>query len=166
MRKWVVSLAVLAGLSGSAAAGEIAAGLGYDGVIDDPGGDGAVVAGIDLRAAPLIEIWRIDLTLGAALEIDTDTDFWAGGGIAAELALSDRIRLEGSVMAGGYIADANGTQLGGGPIFRSRLGLGYRIAECLRLGLAFEHKSNAGSDDSNPGIETVFLTLAYQFDAF
>ena len=61
-------------------------------------------------------------------------------------------------MPGAY-AHGGGHDLGLPLEFRSRIGLSRRVAERWRLGLAFEHKSNGGVGDDNPGVETVFVTL-------
>ena len=61
-------------------------------------------------------------------------------------------------MAGAY-AHGSGHDLGLPLEFRSRIGLSRRIADRWRLGLAFEHKSNAGAGDHNPGVETLFVTV-------
>ena len=49
----------------------------------------------------------------------------------------------------------------GGPVeFRSGLELGYESDRGWRIGLGFDHRSNAGIESRNPGLETVHLRLS------
>jgi hypothetical protein len=57
----------------------------------------------------------------------------------------------------------HGRDLGGPVIFRSRIGVSRLLHERVRIGLQFEHKSNAGLDDGNPGVETLFVSLGASF---
>jgi hypothetical protein len=100
-----------------------------------------------------------DFGLGAAFEIDTDGDLWGGGGFAAALPLGDHFRPSASLMAGGYAVGDGGDEPGSGIEFRTRLGLSRQLRGRWRLGLAVEHKSNAGIGNINPGVETLFVTV-------
>ena len=164
VRRTICALAFMTGLSSPAGAGEVVLGLGYDAVFDSD--DGAFAAALDLRTQPLLDLWRFQFGIGAAVEIDSDSDFWGGGGITIALPVTDRFRLEGSVMAGGYSMGRNGTDLGAGPMFRSQAGISYEVMERVRVGVVFEHKSNARSGSRNPGVETILATASYRFDGF
>jgi len=45
--------------------------------------------------------------------------------------------------------------------FRSQLELSYRFDDRSRLGLGFNHISNAGLGEHNPGVETLMLTYSF-----
>ncbi|MFW2544536.1 acyloxyacyl hydrolase [Primorskyibacter sp. 2E107] len=55
----------------------------------------------------------------------------------------------------GLYFDNGGFDLGGPIEFRSGLELGYENRKGWRFGLSYDHRSNAGIYDNNPGIETV-----------
>ncbi len=57
-------------------------------------------------------------------------------------------------MTGVYL-DNGGYELGGPIAFRSGAELGWENRQGWRFGLSFDHRSNAGIYDDNPGIETV-----------
>ena len=65
-------------------------------------------------------------------------------------------------MAGAY-SRGDGDDLGSPVEFRSRLGVSRSVGPVWRVGLAFEHKSNGGVAELNPGVETVFVTLGRRF---
>jgi hypothetical protein len=158
----VALAAALAVACGAAEAGEFELGLGYDDVLGHNGG-GAAAFLLQVRSEPRVELGPFGFGLGAAAEVDTHGDVWAGAGVYAYLPVGADFRLEGSVMAGLYAVGNDGTELGSGIEFRSRLGVSRAIREPWRVGLAIEHKSNGGIGDFNPGVETVFLTLSRRF---
>lgn len=55
----------------------------------------------------------------------------------------------------GLYADNGGFDLGGPVEFRSGIELGYEGREGWRYSVSYDHRSNAGIYDINPGIETV-----------
>ena len=55
----------------------------------------------------------------------------------------------------GVYFDNGGFDLGGPIEFRSGIELGYENRQGWRFGLSYDHRSNAGIYDDNPGIETV-----------
>ncbi len=58
--------------------------------------------------------------------------------------------------------DGDELQLGSPIEFRSALEGSVRLAPRWRLGLAYDHISNAGIGDTNPGTEQLLLSLAYE----
>lgn len=72
----------------------------------------------------------------------------------------NRIYLTPNFMAGAYSKGSSGKDLGGAIEFRSGLELAYQMPNSHRVGLAFNHISNASIYDSNPGAETVLLTYS------
>lgn len=155
------ALALAAGLAaaGPAAAFELAAAVGMDNLR----GDGVADFAVEARTGPLWSRPRFELALGAAVEAD-DSDLWAGAGPVVFFPLADRLRLEASVMLGGYGDGDGGNDLGTEfPMFRSQIGLGVEVAEDWWLTLAANHKSNASTAVENPGVESVLLSIAHRF---
>jgi hypothetical protein len=153
-------LAIAAALTVAAPArpAELVAGFGADGLRGNP----HFGAGLEARTDPLLSRGWFGVALGAAFEVDND--FWAGAGPVAYAALGPRWRLEASVMLGSYVEGDGGDDLGADfPIFRSQAGVSYALADGWRIGAAVGHKSNARTSDYNPGIETVFVTVARRF---
>ncbi|SDQ73168.1 acyloxyacyl hydrolase [Pseudovibrio sp. Tun.PSC04-5.I4] len=146
---------------GSASAGEVLIGLGYDDAVR--GRSASIAAEIEVRSEPVWTYGSFGVRGGAAVEVDADADFWAGAGIIATYDLTQDLRLEGSFMPGYYAASDDGTNLGHKLEFRSQAAISYQIMEGKRVGLAFEHKSNANIGTKNPGIETAFVTLSSTF---
>jgi hypothetical protein len=147
-----------------AAAGELVLGLGADDLREgpDPG------IGIEYRPAPFAapRFLGVDWTvgLGFAAETDSDGDVWGGAGIVVTAPMGPDWRFEASVMPGYYSQGDDGTDLGADfPMFRSMAGVSYGFAPGWRAGLAISHKSNAGTADDNPGVETLFATLTRAF---
>jgi hypothetical protein len=64
------------------------------------------------------------------------------------------------VFGAGYFHDGSTVQLGHELEFRSGLEVGRRLDARWRLGLAFDHLSNAGLADHNPGTDIVALRLS------
>lgn len=64
----------------------------------------------------------------------------------------------------GIYEEGSGNDLGRSfPIFRSQLEIDKAIGHGWRAGLALGHKSNAGTGDHNPGVESVYLTISRTF---
>ncbi len=81
----------------------------------------------------------------------------------ARYPLGAAFQLDLGVMAGAYSL-GDGHDLGSELEFRSRLGISRPIGEGpWRAGFAVEHMSNAGIGDTNPGVETFFLTFGRPF---
>ena len=62
-------------------------------------------------------------------------------------------------MTGLYRA-GDGLDLGGPIVFRSGIEAGWENRRGWRFGLGFDHRSNAGIYDENPGVETVHLRVS------
>ena len=156
-----VLAAVLLGAA-PASAFEVIVGVGYDDIVhnDSP----AVAFDLEAYTGPLYQVSALEFRLGAAVEIDTDADLWGGAGLVATLPLGDTgLRIEGSFMPGLYSHSDNGNDLGNVIEFRSQIGASYAVTEKIRIGFSFEHKSNAGIGDRNPGVETLFAKIGYQY---
>lgn len=144
-------------------AGQLGLSFGYDDVFGR-NGSGAAAFGVQYLTDPLASLGPVGFGLGLAGEVDTEGDVWGGGGVTARLPLGDAgMRIGVSFMVGGYALGDGGDDLGSGLEFRSRLGLSAPLADPWRVGLAIEHKSNAGLGDINPGVETLYVTLSRDF---
>lgn len=124
------------------------------------GDDRAVDLRVDARfAKPLL--WKIKPFAG--LEATTDGSIWAGAGVYADFYITPKIVVTPSTGIGLY-AKNSGKDLGGPIEFRSALELSYEFnARGDRIGVGFDHKSNAGIHSDNPGAESVFLTYSLRF---
>ncbi|HVL22137.1 MAG TPA: acyloxyacyl hydrolase [Amaricoccus sp.] len=146
-----------------AGAAELGLNFGYDDVFGR-NGSGAASFGVQYLTDPLATLGVVGFGLGLAGEVDTEGDVWGGGGVTAGLPLGDAgVRVGVSFMVGGYALGNGGDDLGSGLEFRSRLGISAPVAAPWRVGLAIEHKSNAGLGDINPGVETLYVTLSRRF---
>lgn len=161
LRAAAVIVATLA--ASPAGAAQLGLSFGYDDVLGR-NGMGAASFGVQYLGDPLASLGPVGFGLGVAGEVDTDGDLWGGAGVTAGLPVGRAGVLIGvSVMVGGYAVGEGGDDLGSGLEFRSRLGVSAPVSASWRVGLAIEHKSNAGFGDINPGIETVYVTLARTF---
>lgn len=142
-------------------AGEVIVGVGADDVVHSE--SSTVAAQLEVRSEPVWMRGAFAVRAGGALEIDGDADIWGGLGIVATYDLTENLRLEGSFMPGFYSETDDGTDLGHSLEFRSQAAVSYQFMQGKRLGVAFEHKSNANIGDKNPGIETAFVTLSSTF---
>ena len=93
------------------------------------------------------------------VNVDDDSAAYLYGGVNWDILLGSSVYLTPNFMVGAYSKGA-GKDLGGALEFRSGLELSYSFADDHRLGVAFNHISNASLYDSNPGAEA--LLLVYQ----
>jgi len=87
-------------------------------------------------------------------------EFYAAAGLFLDLPLGERLVLAPSFGVGYYNSAAHGCDLGFDLQFCSTLRLDWRFASGFRAGIAFSHLSNGALSDYNPGIESLFLTIA------
>ena len=142
----------------AARAANVSFGLGYDDLLGN--GDGAASFSVTLGSDPGWNLGQVGFGLGAGIEGDTDGDIWAGAGPTVVWPFASHWAATGSLMAGFYAVGDGGDDLGSDLEFRTRVGVNRSIAFPWRMGVAIEHKSNGGLGDSNPGVETVFLTFS------
>lgn len=118
---------------------------------------------LERRADPAAEIYlRYDLgqmrgPFGAAagLSVGEKGETWIGAGATYTVPFGrSGAYAELHAMPGVYF-DNGGFDLGGTIAFRSGLELGYETARGWRWALSYDHRSNAGIYDENPGVETV-----------
>lgn len=131
---------------------ELAIGLGVGDVFDDSPDAGF---GIEYRYAP---IWR-DLRPAVGYNTTTEDDWYVYAGFRYFFWLSDTWRFDPTI-AVGYFDPGDGIELGGSIEFRSGFEFSRRLSERTRLALGFAHLSNARLYRSNPGTETVSLSIS------
>ena len=85
---------------------------------------------------------------------------YAYGGLRADLIFLDHYVLEPNA-AVGYYSKGDGKNLGSPVEFKSGLELAYRFDTAARLGIAFDHISNAGLTRTNPGTEQLLVMLSW-----
>jgi len=85
---------------------------------------------------------------------------WIGAGVQYTLQGPFDLYFQGHVMPGVYFP-ADGRDLGGGLQFRSGVEIGRETRTGLRIGLSYDHRSNADFESYNPGIETLQLRVSW-----
>lgn len=100
----------------------------------------------------------------AAVSVTSDDSAWVGFGLRSEVPLWDTgFFYEGSLVPGYYDPGA-GPDLGGELQFRGAFGLTYAFENDIRVGLYYDHRSNADTQDINPGLETYGLRISIPLD--
>lgn len=84
---------------------------------------------------------------------------YAYGGLRADLIFLDHYVVMPNA-AVGYYDRGNGKDLGSHAEFKTGIELAYRFDNSARLGLAFDHISNAGLTKRNPGTENLLLVYS------
>jgi opacity protein-like surface antigen len=158
MRATLSALALGLSLAAPAAAQDVILGLGAS---DFEETAGTLTA--EYHFAPFHDFGWIALGFGGAVMIDTEADFWIGAGLTFLSPLGERWFVEASLMPGYYENGSDDTDLGSEFEFRSLIGVGYRITDRAALSLAVDHRSNASTASSNPGVNTLSLRLRARF---
>lgn len=128
----------------------------YTGLFDISQGDNeATQFGLEYRYDDLFH----GLRPGGGMNVSSDGSFYGYGGFFWDMPLGMDFIFTPNVVAGGYHA-GEGKKLGHAIEFRSGLELSYQFDYGSRLGVAFNHISNASIGNDNPGAET--LLLIYQ----
>lgn len=81
------------------------------------------------------------------------------GGVNLDIFIGNRWVAMPNFAIGGY-RQGNSKDLGSVIEFRSGLEIAYRFDDRSRLGVAFQHISNASIDDNNPGAESLVLSYS------
>jgi len=95
------------------------------------------------------------------IRANTDGGVTGYGSIFADIRPYDRWYIWPSAGIAGYSED-DSRDLGG--VFQFHLGVaaGYRLTERTRIGIAYQHVSNASIHDQNPGADSLFLTVTFE----
>lgn len=89
----------------------------------------------------------------------SDGSFYGYGGLRADLVIADHFVIM-PVAAVGYWQRGGGKDLGSHAEFKTGGEFAYRFDDGSRLGIAFDHISNAGIGKTNPGVESLLLVYS------
>ncbi|MDA7964688.1 acyloxyacyl hydrolase [Ruegeria sp.] len=156
----IAALGLLA--AGSVQAQSIIFGAGYADFSDSQSVDQALFS-LEYQHRPFHEATRFSATWGAAVSVDEDGDTHIGAGLVGIYAFNNRWFVEGSVMPGYYDESNALNDLGGSFQIRSLIGLGYTLNSGNKVSVALTHKSNASTQEDNPGVNAVLLRYHYSF---
>ena len=117
--------------------------------------DEAVLYGLEYRFEDVY--YGIRPTVGGFAT--TDSGLYGYAGIHWDVVEWEGFYLTPNFVAGAY-SQGDGKDLGYGVEFRSGIELSYDVYEDYRVGVAFNHLSNASIGNDNPGTET--LIFSYQ----
>ncbi|MEX0351467.1 MAG: acyloxyacyl hydrolase [Paracoccaceae bacterium] len=137
-------------------------GAGYADYSNNEGKDQAIFA-LDYHHSPFHEATRFSAGWGGTLSVDTSGDTHIGAGLYGIYSLNNSWFLEGSVMPGAYFESESRNDLGGNFQIRSLIGVGYAFDNGNRLSLAIAHKSNASTEDFNPGVNEALIRYHFSF---
>lgn len=84
---------------------------------------------------------------------------YAYGGFRGDFVLFDHYVIMPNA-AVGYYGRGNGKNLGSRLEFKTGVELAYRFDNAMRVGVAFDHVSNAGLTKTNPGEENLLLMVS------
>ncbi len=131
---------------------ELAVGIGAGDVLDSSPDFGY---GAEYRFAP---VWR-DLRPIVGFNATEREDWYVYAGVRYFFWIGEAWRFD-PTFAVGYFEAGGGIELGGSLEFRSGFEFSRRVSERIRLAVGFAHLSNARIYRSNPGTETVSLSIA------
>ncbi len=123
--------------------------------------DAAVQVGMEYRGPYIYHTIRP----GVGINVTDDSAVYGYGGFFWDLYLTDNIIFTPNIVAGAF-SHGNGKHLGHGLEFRSGLELSYEFYQKSRIGIAFNHISNASIGDRNPGAETLLINYHHPLGIF
>ncbi len=130
----------------------INSGLGYYDLFDD---DNAAAFRAEYRAET--KYWIFKPFAGVSLTSDAAAHGYAG--VLTDFYFGSRIVVTPSVAAG-YYHNGDGKDLGHEFEIKSGLEVAYRFDDRSRLGIHFHHISNAGLEDTKPGVEVLGINYS------
>jgi hypothetical protein len=153
----VVAIAALLGACGGARADDTPLlGLGVGGY-DIIGNNGKAATQFRGEYRFGTGIFFIKPLIGAF--ITTDRTVYAYGGLRADIPIGNHVIIM-PVAAVGYWDRGDGKDLGSHLEFKTGAELAWRFDDSSRLGIAFDHISNAGITQRNPGEENLLLVYS------
>ena len=102
---------------------------------------------------------------GVGINVSTDSSVYGYGGFFWDVPLGMNFIFTPNVVMGAYHS-GDGKKLGHGLEFRSGLELNYEFPYGSRLGVAFNHISNASIGKHNPGSETLLVIYQHPLNLF
>ena len=121
-----------------------------------------VSRGYELRANLLADHRFGTLQPMIDVSVSENGGIYAGSGFHQEMDLVGPVYFAGSGVTGLWFRGGD-ADLGSMIEFRTTFELGFRITAASRLGIAWDHRSNLGLGDINPGMETVSLRYGMRF---
>lgn len=115
----------------------------------------ATQLGVEYRMAP---IWY-GLRPIVGIFGTSDDSVYGYAGLHWDFELLDNLYLSPNFAAGAY-SHGDGKDLGGAIEFRSGIEASYEFPNDHRLGVAFNHLSNASIYDHNPGVEVLMVNYS------
>ncbi|WP_171235348.1 acyloxyacyl hydrolase [Ruegeria sp. HKCCA6837] len=156
MKQLLLATALTVSAYATAQAQQVIFGAGYANFSDNASEDQALFS-LEYHHKPFHQATRFSVGWGTALSLHENGDFHIGLGVVGLYALNERWFVEGSVMPGYFNPSIDLNDLGGDFQIRSLLGLGYALDNGNSVSLAITHKSNASTNDDNPGVNAVLL---------
>ncbi len=96
----------------------------------------------------------------AGVMVTTDSAVYGYAGAQWDLYLSDSVVFSPNFTAGAY-SNGNGKDLGHWIEFKSGIEMAYEFENDARVGVAFNHISNASIGSDNPGTENLIVTYSH-----
>ncbi len=128
--------------------------LGWFDLVD--GENESAEFGAEYRFSPVQ--YGIRPTLG--ISFNGDGAVYGYGGFYWDVPIIDNeLYISPNFVAGAY-SEGDSKDLGGAIEFRSGIELGYQLPNAHRVGVAFNHISNASIYDKNPGAETLLINYS------
>ena len=151
-------LALSAGAAQAASAsdskGYLVGSVGYFDITQ--GDDTAAQFGLEYRHSA----WQYGIRPTIGFHVSSDSSLYGYAGIHWDVPLIDnQLYIIPNFVAGAY-KEGDGKDLGGTIEFTSGIELAYQFNNAHRLGVAFNHISNASIYDRNPGAETVKVSYS------
>lgn len=160
--KYLLASAALSAFATMAPAQSVIFGAGYADFSDSFSVDQAIFS-LEYQHRPFHQAERFSATWGVAISSDKDGDSHIGAGLIGTYRFADRWFVEGSVMPGYYNESLALNDLGGSFQIRSLLGLGYTLDGGNAVSMAITHKSNASTQEKNPGVNALMLRYHLNF---
>ncbi len=124
--------------------------------------DEATQFGIEYRFNP----WQYGIRPMLGFSVTTEGSTYGYGGLSWDIPLIDnQLYVIPNFAAGGY-GRGNGKDLGYGLEFRSGIEMDYQFPNAQRVGIAFNHTSNASLGDHNPGVEVLLINYSLPMNLF
>lgn len=131
------------------------AGLGFYGLFDGDKENRQFGLGtLEVRFAPIVGVRPI-----IGVEGTTGGSVYVYGGAMVDVHIGESFTLSPS-LAVGYYEAGDTDDLGSAIEFRTGVEAAYAFEGGMRIGLAYQHISNAEIGDENPGTETLSLNLS------
>jgi hypothetical protein len=149
-------MALLAALFAGPARADSTAVAGFGLVGPEEGDKHSAMLDLEYRFKP----WRFGIGPVIGASATSAGGAYLRAGFSRDFAFAERWNANITLAGGGY-QPGHDKRLGKGFEFRSAIDLSYEAQPGVRFGAALAHLSNAGLSDSNPGVETITITIAF-----